>query len=586
MRMSDETTERNGPATEQIAPEDAPQAQADPLLEQVRTRLPEDYELIGPLIHQIRSAGRTKPICGPVLVRSQARGADGTGWSLDVAFRTFDGDWQSAVLPMRDLLKAPARVVAGLVDRGFDLRGKPGEVCDLLRAMEVDRVGLAIGTTGWVGTDFQNFILPSGEIVTGSGRPDAAGILFTGEPRVSARPMAEADRAASAAKWVEGVIGRQPDNAVMLGLCAAIAPVLMPIRADESWSFLLHLHGSDGAGRLSRAVAASVWAQPTELHLTWSEPLSRLLAAIREARDGLVLISGYEPRHHRKIPAIAEALAGIDAAGRGRVVVLSTGMVPLLGGDGKALPGQDLRNIIDIDGRSWEVEDPELVLAVAAQHAGSFGPEFLRASIDWGLATPSHGSYLGKRTSDIKKTVTGPDDLPLDAETERVALACGAMYAAGHLVTLRMQSALAGPQGPLQKRLQTFCAQLLEGWVAKHRGVLSAQDRALLSRAATAIRDLLRDEALVSLDAADGTVPISETGWFDDSFVYLTAPTMAGIAQKAEADLGRLFDLLQVQDLLKPGGERGFQYKLPSRVPGRPRAYRLSRDVLRFATVS
>jgi hypothetical protein len=355
----------------------------------------------------------------------------------------------------------------------------------------------------------------------------------------------------------------------------------MPIRAVPS--FLLHLHGSDGAGRLSRAVAASVWAQPTELHLTWSEPQSRLLAAIREARDGLVLISGYEPRHHRKIPAIAEALAGIDAAGPGRVVVLSTGMVPLLGGDGKALPGQDLRNIIDIDGRSWEVDDPERVLAVAAQHAGSFGPELLRASIKWGLATQRDSDYLRFRTEEIKETITGSDDLPLDAETDRVALACGAMYGAGDLVTFRMKSALAAPQIPLRKRLKTFCAQLLESWIARHRGVLSAQDRALLSLAATAVRDLLRDEALVSLDAPDGTVPLSETGWFDDNFVYLAAPTMAGIAQAAEADPGRLFDLLQVQDLLKPGGERGFQYKLPSRVVGRPRAYRISRDVLRFA---
>jgi hypothetical protein len=393
--------------------------------------------------------------------------------------------------------------------------------------------------------------------------------------------MAEADRALSAAQWVEGVIGRKPDNAVMLGFCAAIAPVLMPVRAEESWSFLLHLHGNDGAGRLSRAVAASVWGQPTELHLTWSEPQSRLLAAIREARDSLVLISGYEPRHHRKIPAIAEALAGIDAAGPGRVVVLSTGMVPLLGGDGKALPGQDLRNIIDIDGRPWEVDDPERVLAVAAQHASSVGPEVLRASIEWGVGSKS--TYLGIKTEEIRKTVTGPDDLPLDAETDRVALACGNLYGAGHLVILRMSRALAGPEQQLQKRLQTFCAQLLEGWVAKHRGVLSAQDRALLSRAATAIRDLLRDEALVSLDHPDGTVPNSETGWFDDSFVYLTGSTVAGIAREAEADLGRLFDLLQVQDLLKPGGERGYQYKLPSRVLGRPRAYRISRDVLRFA---
>ncbi|OSQ57038.1 hypothetical protein MCRY_18470 [Marivita cryptomonadis] len=219
-----------------------------------------------------------------------------------------------------------------------------------------------------------------------------------------------------------------------------------------------------------------------------------------------------------------------------------------------------------------------------AQHAGSFGPEFLRASIEWGVG--SRGQYLGIRTDDIRDSVAGPDDLPLDTETERVVLACGAMYAAGNLVTLRMKSFLAGPQGPLQTRLQTFCVQLLESWIARHRGVLSAQDRALLSRAATSVRDLLRDEALVSLEEPDGTVPISETGWFDDSFVYLTAPTMAGIAQAAEADPGRLFDLLQVQDLLKPGGERGFQYKMPSRVPGRPRAYRISRDVLRFAAAS
>lgn len=581
--MPDKTTEQEGPAPDQAAPEDAPKPQADPLLEQVRVRLPEDYELIGPMIHQIRSAGRTKPICGPVLVRSQARGADGTCWTLDVAFRTFDGDWQSAVLPMRDLLKVPARVVAELVDRGLDLRGKPGEVCDLLRAMEVERVSLAVGVTGWVGTDFERFILPSGEVVAPSGNADAAGVLFTGGARVAARAMTEADRAASAAKWVEGVIGQQPDNAVMLGLCAAIAPVLMPIKADTSWSFLLHLHGSDGAGRLSRAVAASVWAQPTELHLTWSEPQSRLLAAIRGARDSLVLISGYEPRHHRKIPAIAEALAGIDAAGRGRVVVLSTGMVPLLGGDGKALPGQDLRNIIDIDCRSWEVDDPERVLAVAAQHAGSVGPEVLRASIEWGVGSQS--TYLGIRREEIKKTVTGLDDLPLDAETDRVAMACGDLYGAGHLVMSRMSHALAGPKHKLQERLKTFCAQLLEGWIAKHRGVLSAQDRALLSRVATAVRDLLRDEVLVSLDHPDETVPLSDSGWFDDSFVYLTGSTITGIAREAEADLGRLFDLLQVQDLLKPGGERGYQYKLPSRVFGRPRAYRISRDVLRFAAV-
>lgn len=582
--MPDETTETNQTRADLLVAADEAEPEADRLLRQVRERLPEGYELVGHVIHRILSAGRTQPLCGPVLVRSQARGADGSGWSLDVAFRAFDGAWRHAVLPMRDLLKSPGRVVADLVDRGLDIRGKPQQVCDLLRTMEVDRVSLAVAMTGWVGEDHEAFILPSGEIIDKSdvdGRPRA--VLFTGAPRVAATPMVEDDRVASAMQWGKGVLGERPEDAAMLGVCAAIAPVLLPVTGHPS--FLLHLHGNDGVGRLTRAVAASVWADPAELHLTWSEPLPHLVAEIRAARDGLVLLSGYEPRHHRKIPVIAEALAGIDAAGPGRVVVLSTGMVPLLGGDGKALPGQDLRNIIDIDARSWALDDPERIQSAAAKHAGTFGPAFLRACIRWDVWKENNARSIGIKTDDIRDTVAGPDHLPLDAETERVVRAFGAMNGAGYQVTLHMKYALLGTQNMHRTQFKAFCTRLLEGWIAKHRGVLSAPDRALLSRAATAIRNLLRDDALISLENPDGTVALSDIGWFDDHFVYLTGTTIAAIARDAEAHLDRLFDLLQVQDLLKPGGERGYQFKLPSRVPGRPRAYRLSRDILRFAAV-
>jgi|GEM_PF-5884084 len=170
-------------------------------------------------------------------------------------------------------------------------------------------------------------------------------------------------------------------------------------------------------------------------------------------------------------------------------------------------------------------------------------------------------------------------------EGERVALVTGAMHGAGNLVMRRMRVAEAKTELSRLKRVAALCKRLLEGWIGKHRGVLSAPDRALLNHAATQVRDLLRDGALTSLDTPEGTVPLTDIGWYDDQFVYLTGPTIAGIAQAADAGLDRLFDLLEGQDLLKPGGERGYQYKLPSRVPGRPRAYRLSRDILRFAPV-
>lgn len=546
----------------------------DPLLDSLPARLPDGYALAGDMIHILRAGGRAQPLCGPILVQAQARGADGSGWCLDVAFRSFDGAWQSAIIPMRDLLKSPARVVAGLVDRGLDLRGRAQDVCDLMRAMDVDNVSRAVEVTGWVAGTKDVYVTPSGDIVMKRDATEAQEFLFTGPARVPA--SRNTDQAHSAQAWAAKVVGSNPSDAVTFGLCAAIAPVLLSV--TDSPSFLVHLHGNDGAGRVSRAVAASVWAQAGQMQLPWSTPLPRILSEIRVARDNLVLLTDYQPRHARKLPAMAEALAALDAAGPGRVVVLSTGAEPLIAGDGRAAAGQDLRNMIDLDARGWITPDADTILAAAATHVASFGPACLQVLIGWEIK--GREGYLRALMSEVEDTLRGPQNIPLDPETDRLGQALGMLYSAGACVARhKLIAGLADPQALL--------VRLAEAWVAQHRGALPAPDRMLLASAASQIRDLLRDNALAPLDTPSGAVARSDTGWQDADHVYLTGRTVSEIAETCKTPLDRLLSLLLSQKFLLQGRrERGYQFKLPSRVPNRPRAYRISREILRYAVVS
>ena len=134
-----------------------------------------------------------------------------------------DGEWRTEVVAIKDLTGAPARVAAALVDRGFDLRGRPREVCDLLNAMDPEAVGLAVDATGWVGSGGDTFVCLSGRILTHKG--GTQGILFSGRARLVGEPQGSAE------SWKENVLktATAPHDAGIFGLCTAIAPTLLPI---------------------------------------------------------------------------------------------------------------------------------------------------------------------------------------------------------------------------------------------------------------------------------------------------------------------------------------------------------------------
>lgn len=557
-------------APAEATPDLAPAVEADPRLWTLEARLPEGYDFDGQMILKLGPAGRVRPLCGPVMVEAEARNAEGAGWCAEIAFRAWDDVWRSTVVAMRDLLGNPSRVVLGMVDLGFDLRGRPQEVTEMLRSMPADRVGKAIEGTGWAGEGFETFVCPSGEVVARAGQP--RNVIFSGAPRVMGQ-KSPSDRDEAAKIWGSNVLKPGASDATILGLFAALAPAILPIEGHGS--FLLHLHGNEAAARVSRTVAAAVWGPPQQLTLSWTQPLAQILSAVEAARDGLVAIAGYEPRHHRKLAPVAEAMAAMDTAGRHRVVILSTGQASLHPADGRVLDGQDLRTLIDIDMRVWDAEHAEDIEQAAGTNAGVFGPQLMQSAIDWDLSRKR--TFFQIRTEEILEPLTKANAGPVDAETDRVSRVFGALHGAGAVLELRQ------PDLGLT-RSTAFLRRLFQEWVNRHRGLLSVPERILLGKAATRIRDLLRDDALTPLDTAEGIVPLSEVGWFDTEAVYLSVRTMTDIAAAGGATMDRLVDLLLGQTLLQHGRERGNQFRLPSRVPGRPRAYKIPRaEILRYA---
>lgn len=126
----------------------------DDELQTVIDRLPAAYVVRRDVICRRQDRGTSTPLCGPIFVSAEARGADGTGWYTQVRFRSKEGVWREVVVASKDLAGTSGGFVSGLIDQGFDVFGRPREVSDLLRLMKVDTFRKAVNVTGWVDDKF------------------------------------------------------------------------------------------------------------------------------------------------------------------------------------------------------------------------------------------------------------------------------------------------------------------------------------------------------------------------------------------------------------------------------------------------
>ena len=541
---------------------------SDEFLRAVSASLPSSYELERGLVYKLTAQNKRKAICAPLLLRNSARMADGTGYCVELAFLAVDGAVQTRVVDLSDLFERSSATVARLVERGFVLHGSAKDVCDLVQAMDKGSFIEAVDETGWVGPAGDCFITPAGACITRDST--IAKRLFRGVPVVRGAQVGEPE------EWIRTVVGATPVEAVLVGLCAAFAPIVLSVTTNPS--FLLHLRGEERISRLACFVAASVWGPPAQLQLSWSASLRDILDRIRVSRDSVVILTGYRARHHAKLVAVMEALAAMDAASAGRRVVLSSGADCVATAVSKGPAVSEIQNIVDLDIRDWKEGDTGVIAAASAQY-GCLGPFIVRSALRWGIA--GRETFLHIRCDKIRDTL-GRDETSnkiytgLDAETHSVSDAFGALFAAGAVIA---REKMFGNRD----WARDFYTKLFGDWVNQNRGNLGTEERALLGEIAGLIRNALRDDSLTPLAVSEGIVPADVPGWQDEHHIYLSAAMMDSLAAQAEKSTAVLIQLLIAQDLLRPGNERGHKFRLPSRVPGRPRAYRVSRDIIQFA---
>lgn len=351
-------------------------------------------------------------ICGPIFVNRHAKEANSSGWCMEVCFQALDGTWKDAVVPMRDLTGAPMRVVSALIDQGFSVLGRPKDVCDLLRLSKPDVIAEAVPVTGWVGRGFRTYVCPTGDVLSGPMRPDEpspANFVYIGRPRITAKPRG------SLKDWITALEPVRHSEALVVGVCAAIAPVFLPVTGHPS--FLLHIYGNVAAAAMSCQVAASVWGPAGCLTSGWQEPVSRLVAEIAAAKDGLVILTGYAPRYAAKLSAVTAAMAAMDVAGGagGGVVILSTGAEPLTADPDRSQGGHALQNVVGVDACLWEDAFATETLSAAFAAHGCFGPTVVRAAIEWGIRE-SQSLSLQIRCGDILDAL-GQSHRTTDVET-------------------------------------------------------------------------------------------------------------------------------------------------------------------------
>lgn len=530
----------------------------------VETGLPRGYLLEGDMICFRGNQEDLSPVCGPLRLVLRARSVSGDDWTCLFRFMAMDGAWRDCQVAQADLSLSLGAVLARLEDQGFAVRDKR-RTSELMRALHSNDLRWSTRETGWTGSDFTQYVTPAGVAL---GKPGAAGLsVFTGSPPSGCGTRETLDT------WRETVPGRNPSAAALIGACAAIAPITLARLANPS--FILHLHGNDGAGRIARDVASSVWGTPGSLQLSWKDPVRRISAAIAQARDGLVILSGYDNAQAHKLAGIAEAMAAHDATAS-RVVVLSTGRSAIIGG-AKPLPSQSVGVVIvDLDAAGWDAADDGAISRAAGQAYGRFGPSVVEAFIDWrGKQSP----FLSIRCDELLDTLVERRELADEAMRD-AAHALGALFGAARMAA----SCKLWDPGDLKS---AFTA-LLQDWAAQADGRLSAQDRAMIALVADGIAELLESADLSPINGGESSV----AGWFDDHWFYLTKEGFRQIADSSEGArtvilrivVEKALQTLHAEALLHPGNEaRSLQFRVRTPDGARARVYRITRDIMRYA---
>ena len=483
-----------------------------------------------------------------------------------------------------------AEVLAGLLDRGLLVatgQSARQAMLDLLQRWQPAARAVTSDRLGWADETCAAFICGNGRVI------GAEAVVFQSESVPAA--AAEMRPQGTLEGWREAVAARCTGNPLMVAAVslAFAGPLLEPLGMEGGG---LHLRGASSRGKSTlQRVAVSVWGSPRFLH-SWratANGLEGVAAACNGsllALDELGEISGRDAGKAAYMLANGTGKTRADRNGlarpalRWRVMVLSSGEITLadkMAEDGRRPAAGQAVRLLDV------AADDRRFGAFDDLHGAPDGAAFFRllreaTSLHFGTADPAFVEALISRRSEVEPMLRASIKhfhsdaaerfgLRDDGQTARAADRLGLVAAAGETATAY---GLTGwpPGAALEAALE-----VLGSWIAARGGVESAEKRDAIERVRAFL--VAHGEARFEpIGDVAGRPVANRAGWREGTTYYIAADSWREI--HAGGDPGRAARHLLEVGLLTAGEGRNLAARAPRSIPGRPRVYAVSAEIM------
>ena len=561
--------------------------------------LPPQFRLSQAGIAHKPPVGQTSlPFCSPFRVKALVEASKSKHWSRVVELLNPKGELVECIIAEGSLTGRPRDAIATLSNHGLQVHNEYQirAILDLVRNWPVPSEAYLtlVDRVGWT-QERDAFILTSGRVITRKG--EAARYRFGGEP--------SGKEIGSLALWRDHIAALAVGNTTMVfGISLGLSTTLLEFTELDTSIYHLYAKTSEGKTRTLRT-ALTVWPKIGDKEKTWAGTINGLEAEIATSHSILMGLDELRGDATPDLPALIYRFANGASKARGRkeggakeretwrTAVLSTGeisfvdVVSKLGG--MPTGGQGVR-MLDIPATGqYGVFD--------ALHGSETSDDFV-ARLDkairraWGPAGAAFVENLLELDEDALR-----DALETDIRRHEIALQQHLGVVAGDEKTTEIRRVLrsfalvatAGEwasdwgltgweTGAAYAAAQTIAKRWLHG-----RGTLPFEHSTNLKK----LREYLTlNEQRFAALAASGDLVSHATqgpGFRDETFFYLLPGTLSDLARQFDTTTNKLLEALLEGRFLERGGEgKSLQFRLPSLVPGRPRAYRLRRTILDF----
>lgn len=541
---------------------------------------------------------KATPFCSPFRVQGQVKNPTTKLWSRVVELIDPAGDLATAIIPEGILTGKPREAIARLSDCGLRVFAEDEirTILQLIRNWEVpdDAKLQLIDRVGWV-PEKDAFALPTGRVLS---RHGVKSKYSYGGP-LGAKETGSLDL------WRDQTASLSLGNpnlifAISLGFSSALMPF------TEQNTVIFHFFGktSTGKTRVLRA-GLSVWPSINKKEKTWNGTANGLEAEIAESHSILMGLDELRADATPDLPLVIYQFANGSEKGRAKkeggsqgrkswnTAVISTGeysfreIVRKLG----ALPtgGQQVR-MFDIPAEgTYGVFDclhgsetsEEFVNRLDRAIKKSYGPAgaafaerivaLCEDDVDDMLAikTRPHISALQQHLS----VVVGD---PETAALLRVIKSFALVATAGELAT---EWGITGwAPGTASEAVRIIAQRWMDN--QNLNSVDHTEDIEIL-------RSYIADNiaGFVKLSDAKNVADVNILGYKDEEFFYILFATMPKIKSNNKKGSDVLSALVKGGYLGRGGEKNSLQFRLPSIVPGRPRAYRIHRNMLNLVDV-